>query len=297
MAFELQSSPEQTPPTAVSEFPQPTKPPPWKGLIVADLYLSESATGFFVVSAVGDLIAPNVFGPIARVGYLAAFPLILIDLICLVADLGDPRRFHHMLRVVNLRSPMSTGMWVLTIFAALSFICMCLAAVDLAINIPGIAAARAILGGIGIAPALFVGGYKGVMLSATAQPLWRRLRWLGAELVSSAILMGAAGLLIVALFLPVPDAVPGFVLAQKALLFVNLAFTLHFFSEMISAAIRARSYFRIAEYALLLCIGWILPLIFTFLNGAIFLTLAACLILSSAVALRYDLVMAPHRQS
>jgi Polysulphide reductase, NrfD len=308
MAFELQSSPEQktggrvdsgrrSDSVVLTESPQPTKPPPWKILVVADFYLSELATGLFSVSALGDLIAHHVFGAASQIGYLAAFPLIMVDLICLIADLGDPLRFHHMLRVVNLKSPMSTGMWILASFTVLSFISMCLAAAAFAFSAPELTEARIVVAGVGLAPALFVGCYKGVMLSATAQPVWKQMRWLGAELVSSAMLMGVAGLLMVALFLPVPPAVPGFVLAQKVLLLVNLAFTLLSAYYIVHAILRREDYLRITVYTLLACAGWILPLILTFLGNVEPLATAASLILASTAVLRLDLIMLPHRLS
>ena len=43
--------------------------------------------------------------------------LLLIDLALLVLDLGDPLRFHHMLRVFKPSSPMSLGTWSLTIYS------------------------------------------------------------------------------------------------------------------------------------------------------------------------------------
>ena len=41
----------------------------------------------------------------------------LIDLTLLVLDLGDPLRFHHMLRVFKPSSPMSLGTWSLTVYS------------------------------------------------------------------------------------------------------------------------------------------------------------------------------------
>ena len=35
----------------------------------------------------------------------------------LVLDLGDPLRFHHMLRVFKPSSPMSLGTWSLTVYS------------------------------------------------------------------------------------------------------------------------------------------------------------------------------------
>jgi len=172
MDFEAPASPDQRPVHAAARFPLPTKPPPWEYLIAGDLLLSELSSGIFVAAALGDLVAQNVYGEAARIGYLLAFPIIVVDLICLVLDLGQPIRFHHMLRVCKFSSPMSTGMWVLGFYSFVSFICFIFAAVDL----PILHEPRAIAGGVGLAAAFFVGGYKGVMLSATAQPVWKDSR-------------------------------------------------------------------------------------------------------------------------
>src|SRR5579884_3668021 len=48
----------------------------------------------------------------------------LAALVCpalLVADLGRPRRFLHMLRVFKWQSPMSVGAWTLALFSAAAF--------------------------------------------------------------------------------------------------------------------------------------------------------------------------------
>src|SRR5947209_9290366 len=74
-------------------------------------------TGLFLVAALGELAAPEVFTPVAKAAYPVALALLLVDLACLVLDLGDPLRFHHMLRVFKPTSPMSLGTWCLTIFS------------------------------------------------------------------------------------------------------------------------------------------------------------------------------------
>lgn len=291
MDFEIPTSPRQSPVRAVSRFPQPTKPPPWEYLIVGDLFLSELSSGIFVVSALGDLIARNVYGGAARIGYLLAFPIVVADLICLVLDLGDPIRFHHMLRVLKLSSPMSTGMWALGVYAFLNFICFMFAA----INLPILYEPRAIVAGVGLAPALFVGGYKGVMLSATAQPVWKDSRWLGAELVTSAGLLGVAGLMLVSLFLPVPSAIPGLRLAQIVMLFVNLAFNAIFAIDLAGRLEGRKRSIHLGLLAIVLGFCWIAPVVLTFFGGIWLLTAAACLIIPGAAILRYELVMLPHQ--
>ena len=291
MDFEIPTSPNQSPVHAVARFPQPTKPPPWAYLIVGDLLLSELSSGIFAIAALGDLIAQNAYGDAARIGYLLAFPIIVADLICLVLDLGDPIRLHHMLRVCKFSSPMSSGMWVLGVYSLAAFACFMLAAIDL----PILREPRAIVAGVGLPFALFVGGYKGVMLSATAQPVWKDSRWLGAELASSAGLLGAAALLLVSLFLPVPSAIPGLRLAQLVLLFVNLALSITFVIHAVRRLIGEHRSRDLAIWFAIAIIAWIAPIILTFIGGVWMLTASACLIVIGAAAFRHDLVMLPHK--
>ena len=94
-----------------------TKVPGWHGIIAWDALLNGMATGLFLAAAVSELAAPAVFLHVAKVAYPVALVLLLIDLGLLVLDLGDPFRFHHMLRVFKPGSPMSVGTWSLTIFS------------------------------------------------------------------------------------------------------------------------------------------------------------------------------------
>src|ERR1700688_679071 len=94
-----------------------TKVPGWHGLIAWDALLNGMATGLFMAAAVSEVAAPAVFTPVAEMAYSVALALLLVDLGLLVSDLGDPLRFHHMLRVFKPRSPMSVGTWSLVIFS------------------------------------------------------------------------------------------------------------------------------------------------------------------------------------
>src|SRR5947207_10081621 len=94
-----------------------TKAPAWHGLVAWDVLFNGLTTGLFLVAALGELAAPAAFTPVARAAYPLALALLLADLVCLVLDLGDPLRFHHMLRVFKPTSPMSLGTWCLTIYS------------------------------------------------------------------------------------------------------------------------------------------------------------------------------------
>src|SRR5262245_66684487 len=94
-----------------------TKAPGWHGLVAWDLLFNNLTTGLFLVAALGELAAPAAFTPVAKAAYPLALVLLLADLVCLVLDLGDPLRFHHMLRVFKPTSPMSLGTWCLTVYS------------------------------------------------------------------------------------------------------------------------------------------------------------------------------------
>src|SRR5947209_4496849 len=151
-----------------------TKPPDWHGLVAFDLLFNNLATGLFLAAALGELLVPEVFTTVAKAAYPVALVLLLIDLICLVFDLGDPWRFHHMLRVFKPTSPMSLGTWCLTIY---SLFLTAIAAVEFVVAVgwlPGDSGlawwARRLAVAGGMPFAFGSAAYKGVLFSTTAQP-------------------------------------------------------------------------------------------------------------------------------
>jgi formate-dependent nitrite reductase membrane component NrfD len=141
------------------------------------------AAGSSFVALACDLSGDHRSARIARLvslGALGPSPLLLI------LDLGRPERFLNMLRIFKPRSPMSMGVWALTLFGNL-------AAAGVAADIlkrdraaRAIGAANAVVGG-------YVGSYTGVLLASTAVPLWARSKlFLGPIFVSTATATGAA---------------------------------------------------------------------------------------------------------
>src|SRR5262245_36640827 len=94
-----------------------THAPAWGGLVAWDLLFNGISTGLFLVAAICEIAAPRVFASVAGVAYAVALGLLVVDLAALVFDLGDPLRFHHMLRVIKPGSPMSVGTWCLTLYS------------------------------------------------------------------------------------------------------------------------------------------------------------------------------------
>jgi polysulfide reductase-like protein len=172
-----------------------TKAPTWHGLVTWDLVFNNLTTGLFLVAAISELTKPSVFVASARATYPVALAFLLTDLACLVLDLGDPLRFHHMLRVFKPGSPMSLGTWCLTVY---SLLLTSIVAID------WLPFHGSILGWIrwlalcaGLLPALGSAVYKGVLFSTSSQPAWKDARWLGGYLANSAVMLGCAGMLVV----------------------------------------------------------------------------------------------------
>jgi hypothetical protein len=179
-----------------------TKPPDWHTIVVFDVLFNNLSSGLFLVTGVGELAAPTAFTPVATWAYLVALALLLADLALLVVDLGDWYRFHHMLRVFKPSSPMSLGTWCLTVS---SLFLTAILAIEIIVGLgwlPGDTGPAwwlrklAVVGGLPFA--FGSAGYKGVLFSTTAQPGWKDARWLGAYLINSSVLLGAAQLLLLA---------------------------------------------------------------------------------------------------
>jgi Polysulphide reductase, NrfD len=170
-----------------------TKAPDWHGLVAWDLLFNNLTTGLFLVAALGELAAPAVFTAVAKAAYPVALVLLLTDLMCLVLDLGDPLRFHHMLRVFKPSSPMSLGTWCLTIYSLPLTMAAALSLLpEAGMTLEWVRRTAVV---VGLLPALGSAAYKGVLLSTNAQPGWRDARWLGGYLTNSALLLGCAEML------------------------------------------------------------------------------------------------------
>src|SRR5205823_4393139 len=100
------------------------------------------------------------------------------------------------------------------------------AAVVALIPAPAAVNARLLLAALGVVPAMFVGTYKGVLLSTTAQIVWRRARWLGAKMGVSSAALGAAALLSIATLTDQAPAADGLRVALAVLLAISAPITI-----------------------------------------------------------------------
>jgi formate-dependent nitrite reductase membrane component NrfD len=159
------------------------KAPVWTWEVPLYFWLGGMAAGSSFVALACDLASDHRSARVARAVSLAA---VLPCPVLLTLDLGRPTRFLNMLRIFKPRSPMSMGAWCLVAFSTGTAL-----AVGADLLVKDRAARRfgfvnALLGG-------YLGSYTGVLLSATAVPVWARSHlFLGPIFVCTGAATGAA---------------------------------------------------------------------------------------------------------
>ena len=180
----------------------PIKRPHWKWEIVLYFFLGGVASGAYTLATIAEVSGDRrVHRDIIRAGRYITLPCLALCPLLLIKDLGKPSRFFNMLRVVKVKSPMSLGTWGLLGFSGFAGLSVAAELADqgflrgswpmrLALLLP-----RRLIGRVGSFFALFVGGYTGVLLSATTVPLWARNKYLlGPTFISGAVSTGAAAI-------------------------------------------------------------------------------------------------------
>ncbi len=182
-----------------------TQPPNWEWLIILYFFLGGIAAGAYAIAVMVDFVGTAEDRAVARVGYLIAFPLIIVSGLLLTLDLGQPLRFWHMLIASQTGdimfkwwSPMSVGSWALLIFGAFSFVSF-LGAIGVRQleSLPARGPLGTLFGIVGAIFGLFIAGYTGVLLSTTNQPVWADSQLLGALFLASAASTAIAVLILV----------------------------------------------------------------------------------------------------
>jgi hypothetical protein len=276
-----------------------TKAPAWHELVAADVLLNNLATGLFLVAAFCELAAPARFVAVASWAYPLALVLLLADLTCLVLDLGNPFRFHHMLRVFKPSSPMSLGTWCLTAFSLFLTVIVAVEAITVVGWLPDDSGAMwwvrklAVAGGLPFA--FGSAAYKGVLFSTSAQPGWKDARWLGAYLVNSAVALGAGLLLLIATLMGETNATSILHPAVMLLVVLNAIAIVLLTADVrpLLSRLYSRNELLIAK-AVLFLTGFVLPLGLLLVGGRVAAGLAVALIVLASLAVRVVLVRLPH---
>lgn len=153
----------------------------WKWSIIFYFFIGGIAGAAYVIASVANIVGGREGKKVARTGYYLSFAALIPSPILLIIDLGRPDRFYHMLRILKLRSPMSLGVWTLVVFSLFSTLSALIqASYDRLLPAPdpvqkvvsGLPCRT--VGALGTLPAAMLSGYTGVLLAATAVPLWTR---------------------------------------------------------------------------------------------------------------------------
>jgi formate-dependent nitrite reductase membrane component NrfD len=175
--------------------------PHWKWLIVGYFFFGGIAGGAAAIGGLARVFGGRTEQPVVRAARYVTIAALIPCPPLLILDLGRPGRFLNMLRAFRPSSPMSVGTWGLSVFGMVTTL---LGAMQLAEDLRprpstdrgthhvrsvvevALAALSAVFG-------LFVAGYTGVLLAATAVPLWSKRPSLLAPLfLTSAVSSGAA---------------------------------------------------------------------------------------------------------
>ncbi|MBV9851620.1 MAG: polysulfide reductase NrfD [Armatimonadetes bacterium] len=175
------------------------KPPVWTPEVGVYFFLGGVSGGAYMLARLAERIGGDEYRSLTRAGTAVALAAALPCAPLLIVDLGDPKRFHHMLRVWKPHSPMSLGSWALTAYsaaAALAGLREWVRARQSDAPLSGAArvadGAAAVVADAGVPLGLLVAGYTGVLLSTTAVPIWGRNPWLGALFSAGAVGSGAS---------------------------------------------------------------------------------------------------------
>jgi hypothetical protein len=143
------------------------KPPVWTWEVPAYLFVGGAAGGIAVIGWVAGFVGEGALASDARI--IAAAGALFSPLL-LISDLGRPARFLNMLRVFKRQSPMSVGAWVLAFFTLATFGSL---AAHRSLDAGGTPAV-ALLDAVAAFSGLLLATYPGVLIGATAIPVWAR---------------------------------------------------------------------------------------------------------------------------
>ena len=163
--------PVPDPAKTVENRPVPLKPPVWTWEVPLYFFVGGVAGSAALIGAMAARAGGD--ATLARDAHLIAAIGALLSPLLLISDLGRPSRFLYMLRVFKPQSAMSVGAWTLVVFSG--------AAITSAVldrfggsSIPMGSVASAGADFVAAFSGLVLATYTGVLLGATAIPVWAR---------------------------------------------------------------------------------------------------------------------------
>jgi hypothetical protein len=205
-----------------------------------------------------------------------------------------------MLRVFKPSSPMSLGTWCLTIYSLPLTLMVMIDLATLLDLLPRDSSAlewvRRLLLVLGLPFALGSAIYKGVLFSTSSQPGWRVARWFGGYLTNSALVLGCANLIVIAVICGQAEAVATLHLTLPPLLVINLIPLMLLGREVYPEISKHYSRSQNAGIVVvMLGVGVLIPVVLLILiSNSVAIFVAVGCILAANWLSRYLLVMLPH---
>ena len=174
----------------------------WTHEVGTYFFLGGLSSSAFSLARMADRFGKGRYRNVTQYGTLLAALAALPCAPLLIWDLGDRRRFLHMLRVWKPSSPMNLGSWTLTTYTLIGGIAALRELLrTLRKGAPLMGTAKVVDETVGIVAdsmgvplGLLLAGYTGVLLSTTANPLWSRNSWVGALFSASAVAAGSGAI-------------------------------------------------------------------------------------------------------
>src|SRR6267143_3360266 len=170
------------------------KPPVWTWEVPLYFFLGGIAGLSACIGFAAQMLhgAPELIRLCLWVGLLGA----AICPVLLIADLGRPLRFLNMLRVFKLQSAMSMGAWILVAFSSCVFLAvLCFELYLRGFTHPLLIALLWLAEASAAVTGLLLASYTGVLIGATAVPVWSENRKLLPTPSTTSFLGGAYGML------------------------------------------------------------------------------------------------------
>ena len=161
----------------------PIKHAHWTWQIPVYFWIGGIGAGVHLFSTIAQILGHR-DAALTRTSRYTVLATMLISPVLLIWDLGRPERFYNMLRILKLRSPMSTQSWSVFAFGNLSGMISARQAAEdgllgddnSLVRLVKLIPARA-LSILAVPVGLNVGSNTGNLISATSVPLWAR-NWL-----------------------------------------------------------------------------------------------------------------------
>jgi Polysulphide reductase, NrfD len=188
------------------------KPPTWTWEVALYFFVGGISGVSSVIAFVGHLFHAD--PAMLRVALWIAMVGTVLCPVLLISDLGRPTRFLNMLRVFKWRSAMSMGSWILSGFGGFAFLALVInELIHYGIQIPFLPLLQWPVEFFSAVTGLLLASYTGVLLGATAIPVWHENRLLlPAHFLTSGLGGSAAILELSGFLLPVTQVI-GFMAA------------------------------------------------------------------------------------